>query len=249
MSVIWVKEVLNMDYNKLGNKLNELLKLKNEPVAIKWSVKEPKNVGKEESKSRFCTKLEKAMNGEIFYATVEEEECMGGARYSGLKDMREFPANVQSGAFMVPKGLYKNIPAVQRSRKNETYINPGIFNAVVFAPLNKAEFEPDVIFMVCNAQQGMEILHANAYDSGEHGLGADAVPVCSSMAAAPYMTGKVTYGFGDVAARKNMSINQEDIMVSIPASELSRIVSNLKEMRTKMFFKEIPLGGDVATNS
>ncbi|MDI6643544.1 MAG: DUF169 domain-containing protein [Methanobacteriaceae archaeon] len=238
-----------MDYNKLGNKLNELLKLKNEPVAIKWSLKEPENIEKEEGKSRFCSKLGKAMKGEVFYATAEEEECLGGARYSGLKDMREFPANVQSGAFMLPKGLYKNIPAVQRSRINETYINPGIFNAVVFAPLNKAEFDPDVLFILCNAQQGMEILHANAYDTGSHGLGADAVPVCSSMAAAPYMTGKVTYGFGDVAARKNMNINQEDIMVSIPASDLSRIVSNLGEMRNKMFFKKIPLGGDGATNS
>jgi uncharacterized protein (DUF169 family) len=227
-----------MDYNTLGEKLNELLKLENEPVAIKWSVKEPKNVEKEEGKSRFCSKLEKAMNGEIFYATLEEEECMGGARYSGLKDMCEYPANVQSGAFMVPKGLYKNIPAVQRSRENETYINPGIFHAISFAPLNQAEFEPDVIFMLCNAKQGMEILHANAYDSGEHGLGADAVPVCSSMAATPYMTGKVTYGFGDVAARKNMDINPTDIMVSIPGIDVSRIVSNLKEMRTKMFFKE-----------
>lgn len=58
------------------------------------------------------------------------------------------------------------------------------------------------------------------------------------MAATPYMTGKVTYGFGDVGARKNMDINQEDIMVSIPASDLSRIVSNLKEMRTKMLFMD-----------
>ena len=58
------------------------------------------------------------------------------------------------------------------------------------------------------------------------------------MAATPYMTGKVTYGFGDVAARKSMDIKQEDIMVSIPGSDLSRIVSNLGEMRTKMFFKE-----------
>ena len=227
-----------MNYNELGEKLNEFLKLENESVAIKWSVKEPRNVKKEECKSKFCNKLKKAMDGEIFYATLEEEECMGGARYSGLKDMRDYPANVQSGAFMVPKGLYKNIPAVQRSRRNETYIEPGIFNAVVFAPLNKAEFEPDVIFMVCNAKQGMEILHANAYDSGEHGLGADAAPVCSSMAASPYMTGKVTYGFGDVASRQSMDINQDDIMVSIPVSDLSRIVSNLEEMRTKMFFKE-----------
>ncbi|MGB9979728.1 DUF169 domain-containing protein [Methanobacterium sp.] len=227
-----------MDYNELGEKLSELLKLENEPVAIKWSVSEPKNVEKEEGKSRFCSKLVKAMDGEIFYSTLEEEQCMGGARYSGLKDMREYPANVQSGAFMVPNGLYKDIAAVQRSRENETYINPGIFSAVVFAPLNKVEFEPDVIFIACNAKQGMEILHANAYDSGKHGLGTDAVPVCSSMAVTPYMTGKVTYGFGDAAARKNMDIKQEDIMVSIPKSEMSRIVSNLTEMRTKMFFKE-----------
>ena len=224
--------------NELGEKLNEFLKLDNEPVAIKWSVQEPKNIEKEEGKSSFCTKLVKAMEGEIFYTTAEEEGCMGGARYSGFKDIRDFPANVQSGAFMVPKGLYKDIPAVQRSRNNEMYMTPGIFNAIVFAPLNKAEFEPDVIFMVCNAKQGMEILHANTYDSGEHGLGAEAAPICSSMAATPYMTGKVTYGFGDVAARKNMDINQEDIMVSIPGSDLSRIVSNLREMRTKMFFKE-----------
>jgi uncharacterized protein (DUF169 family) len=84
----------------------------------------------------------------------------------------------------------------------------------------------------------MEILHANAYDSGSHGIGADAAPVCSSMAATPYMTGKVTYGFGDVASRQSMNINPEEIMVSIPGSDLPRIVSNLGEMRTKMFFKE-----------
>jgi uncharacterized protein (DUF169 family) len=227
-----------MDFKELGNSLNELLKLENEPVAIKWSVRPPQNVEKEEGKSRFCAKLQKAINGEVFYSTLEEEECMGGARYSGLKDMGEYPANVQSGAFMIPNGLFKDIPAVQRSRENEKYINPGIFSAILFSPLRKAEFDPDVIFLACNAQQGMEVLHANTYDSGEHGLGADAAPVCSSMAAAPYMTGKVTYGFGDVGARSNMDVDPGEIMVSIPASALSRIVSNLSQMRTKRFFKE-----------
>ncbi len=227
-----------MDYNELGVKLSKLVELENEPVAIKWSVKEPENVERDQVKSRFCSKLEKAMKGETFYATAEEEECMGGARYSGLKDMSKFPAKVQSGAFLVQRGLYKNIPAVQRSWKNDMNIDPGIFSAVIFAPLNKAEFEPDVIFMACNVKVGMELLHANTYDSGAHGLGADAVPICSSMAATPYLTGKVTYGFGDVAARKNMDINETDIMISIPAGELSRIISNLEEMRTKMMFKE-----------
>ncbi|ADL58452.1 hypothetical protein MTBMA_c08570 [Methanothermobacter marburgensis str. Marburg] len=84
-------------------------------MAIKWSVREPANIERENGKSRFCEKLVKAMNGEVFYATRDEEECMGGARYTGLRDPSEFPANMRSGAFPVPMEVYRNIPAVQRS--------------------------------------------------------------------------------------------------------------------------------------
>jgi len=82
----------------------------------------------------------------------------------------------------------------------------------------------------------MELLHANAYDSGTRGIGADASPICSSMAATPYLTGKVTYGFADVGARARMNLGQDGVMVSIPGSELQRIVANLKEMRSKKAF-------------
>ncbi|WP_333473118.1 DUF169 domain-containing protein [Methanothermobacter marburgensis] len=64
-------------------------------------------------------------------------------------------------------------------------IEPGVFSALIFAPLQLAEYEPDVIFILCNARQAMEVLHANAYDSGSHGLGADSGPICSSMASLP----------------------------------------------------------------
>ena len=225
-------------YQKMGEKLIEILKLERDPVAIKWSVREPRDINKEGEKSRFCTKLHKAMQGEVFYATAEEEECMGGLRYAGLKNPEEFPKNMQSGSFLVPAGVYKSIPAVQRSWRNNVAVEPEIFRAIIFSPLLKAEFEPDIIFLVLNSQQAMLILHANAYDSGSHGLGADSGPICSSMAAAPYLTGKVTYGFGDIGSRRNMGINTEEVMVSIPASDLERIVANLEDMMTKTFFKE-----------
>ena len=84
----------------------------------------------------------------------------------------------------------------------------------------------------------MMILHANAYDSGSHGLGADSGPICSSMAAVPYLTGKVTYGFGDIGSRNNMELKPEEVMVTIPGVDLERILSNLREMKTKTFFKK-----------
>ena len=221
----------------MGEKLKEILKLEKEPVAIKWSVREPKNIKKEEGKSRFCTKLDKAANGDIFYSTVEQEECMGGMRYSGMKDRKELPKNMQSGAFLVPAGVYKSISAVQRSWQHNIPIEAGIFDAVIFSPLNKADFEPDLVFVICNSEQAMMILHANAYDSGSHGLGADSGPICSSMACVPYLTGKVTYGFGDIGSRNNMNLKPEDVMITIPAGDLERILANLSEMKSKTFFK------------
>lgn len=227
-----------MNYQELGEKLKKILKLEREPVAIKWISREPRNIPKEEGKSRFCTKLDKALNGEIFYSTADEEECMGGLRYTGMKDPKEFPKNMRSGSFLVPGGVYKSIPAVQRSWKSNMAVEPNIFNAIIFSPLKMANFEPDVIFIVANSRQGMELLHANAYDSGSHGLGADSGPICSSMAAIPYLTGKVTYGFGDIGSRNNMDLKDEEIMISIPSTDLERITLNLEEMKTKTFFRK-----------
>ncbi len=222
----------------MGKQLKEILKLENEPVAIKWSLREPKGIKREEGKSRFCTKLDKASKGEVFYSTVAEEDCMGGMRYSGMKDRKELPKNMQSGAFLVPGGVYKSIPAVQRSWNSNMAIDSGIFDAIIFSPLIKADFEPDLIFLICNSEQAMLVLHANAYDSGSHGLGADSGPICSSMAAIPYLTGKVTYGFGDIGSRRNMNIKPEEVMVTIPSGDLRRILDNLNEMKNKTFFKE-----------
>jgi uncharacterized protein (DUF169 family) len=230
--------VISVLQKELGEKLKNILKLEREPVAIKWVSREPRNIPREGEKSRFCTKLEKAMNGQIFYSTAEEEECMGGMRYTGMKDPKEFPTNMQTGSFLVPAGVYKSIPAVQRSWEHNPAVQPGLFVAIIFAPLSKAEFEPDVIFVVGNARQGMELLHANAYDSGSHGLGADSGPICSSMAAMPYLTGKVTYGFGDIGTRNNTEFKDDEIMVSIPATDLERVVTNLEEMKTKTFFRD-----------
>jgi uncharacterized protein (DUF169 family) len=63
-------------------------------------------------------------------------------------------------------GVYKDIPAVKRSWKHYLNVDPGIFNAVTFALLNIAEFDPVVVFIICNAEQGMEILNANPYGYG-----------------------------------------------------------------------------------
>jgi uncharacterized protein (DUF169 family) len=215
--------------------LVRLLGLKREPVALRWSTKTPKDVPTA-PKARFCAKLGQAARGQCFYATAEEEECMGGAKYCGLQDAKTFAPGRRSGEFLVARGIYQSVPAVQRAWQAYLAIEPGLFKALSFAPLSSAPFAPDVVVVLCDATQGMELLHANAYDSGGRGIGADAGPICSSMAAVPYLTGKVTYGFGDVGSRAYMDLGRDGVMVSIPGAEVTRIGANLEEMRSKKAF-------------
>jgi uncharacterized protein (DUF169 family) len=216
--------------------LRDMLGLDREPVALAWVAKLPKKIEKIEKKARFCEKLAFAADGACFYATLDEEECMGGAKYCGLCDPKEFAPGRRSGEFLVARGIYKSVAAVQRAWQGNPAIEAGIFQALAFAPLATAPFEPDVIFVVCNARQGMELLHANAYDSGARAIGADAGPICSSMAALPYLTGKVTYGFGDVGSAPKLNLGPDAVLVSIPGSDLDRIAGNLAAMRAKKAF-------------
>ena len=54
----------------------------------------------------------------------------------------------------------------------------------------------------------------------------------------PYLTGRVTYGFGDAGARKYMELGRDEVMVSIPGSDLGRIVFNLQEMASRKVFRD-----------
>jgi len=230
--------------------LPRLLGLERQPVALRWSVSIPKDIPRASDRARFCMRLDQASRGHCFYTTAEEEQCMGGARYCGLRDAREFPVGRRSGEFLVARGVYESIAAVQRAWRQNLSVEPGIFKALMFAPLPSAPFDPDVVFVLCNAGQGMELLHANAYNSGARGIGADAGPICSSMAAVPYLTGKVTYGFGDVGSRGYMGLGPDSVMVSLPGSELARVVANLEKMKTrKAFLARHPAADEWSTDS
>jgi uncharacterized protein (DUF169 family) len=223
--------------DKRRTALRQLLGLEREPAALAWLTRIPKDIPKVTDKARFCTKLERATRGQCFYTTADEEQCMGGARYCGLRDAKKFASGRRSGEFLVAWGIYGSVAAVQRAWRENPQIEPGIFKALAFAPLSSAPFEPDLVFVLCNAKQGMELLHANAYDSGARAVGADSSPICSSMAAVPYLTGKLTYGFGDVGSRENMNLGPDQVMLTIPGSEHDRIVANLEQMRSKKSFK------------
>jgi uncharacterized protein (DUF169 family) len=216
-------------YAVLADDMKKSLQLDSSPVAISFSTEAPAGVKKFEGEMRLCQMLDKVrFDGDAFYTISDNHKCDGGSGSCGMKEMSE---RIKNGEFLSKMGLFSSKRAARRFINSNPRIEYGTVKIVSFSPLEKVIFEPDVIVLICNARQGMLIAEAFSYESGKRTLGMTGPPICSSIVAAPFLTGEVTYSFGDHGARNYMKIKDEEVFVGIPAELLSGIIENLVKMK------------------
>jgi len=167
-------------YEELSKKLKELLNFRGSSVAIALRNEKP-NLDELDTKKKFCEMLNDPwLNDKSFYTTAEQHACDGGAYHLGLKEM---PEEMKSGEFLYKKvGLFGSAKAARRFFLSNIGVEPGTVRYVYFSPLEKANFEPDVVVIVCNAKEGMEIIEASAYETGISAKGLMG-PICSTIVA------------------------------------------------------------------
>jgi uncharacterized protein (DUF169 family) len=216
-------------YVDFSKKIKKLLGLKSSPVAVSFSTKAPAGVKQMKGEARLCQMLDMVrLDGESFYTTADNHACDGGAGSCGMKEMSE---RIRTGEFLVRMGLFGSTRAARRFISSNPRVETGTVSVTSFSPLEKASFEPDIVVLICNAKQGMVVSEAYAYETGKRTTGMTGPPICSSIVAAPFITGEIVYSLGDHGARKNMRVSDDDIFVGIPAELLSCIVGNLEKMK------------------
>jgi uncharacterized protein (DUF169 family) len=55
-------------------------------------------------------------------------------------------------------------------------------------------------------------------------------PICSTIAAAPYMTGDIVYTLGDVAGRRFSKIGDGEILLGVPFEKMDELVGGLEKI-------------------
>jgi uncharacterized protein (DUF169 family) len=217
-------------YAALANDMTRILNLETPPIAISFSSDAPEGVEHMNGGLRLCQMLDEVrFDGKVFYTTSENHTCDGGSSSCGMKDISE---RIKSGEFLSKMGLFGSKRAARRFSNANPRIEKGSVKIVSFSPLEKTLFDPDVVVLICNAKQGMKIAEAYSYESGKRTTGMTGPPICSSIVAAPFLTGEVTYSLGDHGARKYMKIKDEDVFVGIPGELLPSIVENLDKMES-----------------
>jgi uncharacterized protein (DUF169 family) len=229
-----------MDINEIntyGRELMKCLKLTTSPVAVKLISKGgeiPEGIKKVNEPMRHCQLVDRVRRtGEEFYTLVEDQMCKGGAGAMGLGEM---PAKVISGEFYY-KGLkqFSTQGAARRTIEKVTKLPPNSTEAVLYAPLEKTSFNPDVVVIICNPKQIMLLTQAFVYKTGgrlETSF-AGKQSLCSDAVVQVYKEGKIGVTVGCSGSRSYTKITDEEMIIGIPVELLTDVAGGLKEICPK----------------
>jgi uncharacterized protein (DUF169 family) len=199
------------------------------PVGVKFSPVRPKGLRRPGKLLDFCEMLVEAQQGKAFYVTKDDFTCIGAS----LLGMVELDPRFESGRVGPLLGVFKDDRANRRVYQHLPRLAKHSINYVIFAPLAKMTFEPDLLIILASVSQAEILNRARSYTSGEPWTAkATTVAGCAWLYIYPYLTGEINltvtgFGFGMKARRL---FPEGRILMTIPWDRISGMLQNLSAM-------------------
>lgn len=194
-----------MDCKELSQKLNELIKMEKEPVAIKIYAdadEAKEELPKYDGQARHCQLVHDAsVKKESFYVTVDEQKCPNGNAALGLVD-KELP----------------NIPQI-----------PALKEAVGYAPLSEATFTPDVVVIYATPVQALTVAQfyrtatKKRFEADFNGTAS----LCADVVAEPFLTNESNMSLGCNGSRSYSDIKDEEMVIGLTLADAEAVVKFL----------------------
>lgn len=223
-------------FNGYGKELEALLKLRTHPIAIKWyedikSIPEgaifpTKDMDKHLA---FCQATAMSRTKGLTIAMTKEDhwcwnpligfgsvECNPDTpvfdeivKYIGIPDKKKAAA------------FFSKFPRLPLHK----------YDAVVTAPLEKANFVPDVILVYANTDQTNFMLRIVKTITGTTTkVELDGIDSCIYATVVPYQTGEFKVTFPDPGDRERALARDDEVIFSIPSDRMEEFMNTLKAM-------------------
>jgi uncharacterized protein (DUF169 family) len=204
------------------------------PVGVKFLFFKPEGI-RTLAKTKvlsFCEMLIEAQksNAPFYISKANEQACIGRILL-GMDRMEPFAESGQIGPglgmFQEPRANYAFYKVVPR-------FDAGIVNYVAFSPLDKLNFDPDVLIITAKPAQAEIVMRAMTYSTGElYNSRTTPVMGCAWLYIYPFQSGQVNYIVPAlVHGMGGRRLAPEDAMfISIPYQWLPTITKNLGEMK------------------
>jgi uncharacterized protein (DUF169 family) len=204
-----------------------------QPVGVKFLVNNP-DMNRLGEPLTFCEMLKRAQQGDAFYAAAEDHKCGAGLYVLGQEDVPEPFINGEYGAGL---GIYDGTRSGSRLYLHIPKINKGVVHYVAFSPLDKLEFQPDLLIMLAKTDQTEIILRAVTYKTGGVLMSRTTSAIgCAWIYVYPFLKGEVNYimtGLGHGMKRRKLFPEGRQ-MITIPFDKLSLFLESLREMQWEL---------------
>lgn len=217
-----------MSITKQDFAIFEKFNFERKPIAIKFSTTKPDNVEKLDKVLDFCEMLVESQAGRSFYAARDNFTCVGPV----LLGMDKDPI-FECGMVSPKLGVFKDPRANRRIYDILPRLPENIIHYVVFSPLDKLNFDPDLLVITGNVSQADILIRARSYNTGKAwDFKGTPVATCAWLFIYPFVSGEMNLLVtGLTLGMKARQLFPDGLMqVSIPWDLMPEIITNLKEM-------------------
>jgi uncharacterized protein (DUF169 family) len=210
-------EPVNADHRSMAVELASMLNLEHPPIAISFVDAPPAGVKKfAGSVPSSCTFWVNAFHDSFYTEAKDHFNCSIGAVTHGFKAPSEVtPDKAEDCRLMCEAGWLapSDLNHIPQIGKKAPY--------VAYAPLHAAAFEPDIIMIMCQAEQAM--LMADTVPAQMQGK-----PTCAQLPIAMNQ-GKYTLGIGCAASRVRTGMKSGEVTFTIPANRFGEFIGQLRQ--------------------
>lgn len=228
-----------MEWTTHADEIRELLRLKGNAVGITYSMNSPSTSVK--GKHRVCNAFLRARDGEVIDLTISTSACPGGTWHLGLGERPKGEGDKALKSFLVDgEKIYCSIAAFHRAQALTAPPPLGLADHVILSPLNKAEFRPDVVLFICNAEQACRLVTLDSYGTGIPPRTEMSGATCHQAVAYPVVTGELNVSLMDYTSRRIRGYKPEDLLVSIPYHRFLGVMRSIDYCTAGRAKMEIP---------
>ncbi len=200
------------------------------PLGVKFMTKRPAGISRITEKMTLCEMIKYAHAGNTFYAEVGDHTCDAGTYLLGQTDIEPVFSNGEYGAGL---GVFDSPRSGARLYQHVYKLNKGDADYVVFAPLDKLTFSPDILLIFADTAQAEIIMRATSYRTGDMWQSKyTAAMGCSWLFIYPYLTGEINrtatgMGFG---MRRRHLFPEGMHIISVPYDKIPPLMDTLETM-------------------
>ena len=199
------------------------------PVGVKFLLFKPEGIAKLQKKMSICEMMKEGQSGEPFYADVNNFTCVGPI----ITGMVDTDPVFESGHIGEELHIFEEARANRRLYHYITKLERDSVRYVVFSPLDKLTYDPDVLILASDNRHLEIILRAMCFATGKmwSSVGTPVIE-CSWLLTYPYISGEVNFLVTEIS--HGMVSKQVypagTILISIPYDKLEPIMDGLRKI-------------------